>query len=345
MLAEVFPENASAVAMDFATSGYGDDTQVDHKTSSASASLQQRQPYSSYTNNNTNEDVLQSMVEPHQFGRPHSVSHHLAASPPLVNHPLSLPNVNSVNANPVNGLKPSLGQPFKTQYTVLPPAYEHQMDSFSYGLGTRPKVEIGVADFDAFNPQIRQSPAGVIGGNGGNSGYQYTPPTAGVGNPMLDGGKTERQVPKKRKGTKRRTKNPASGSENSIRWEDLNIDENVASIVFSVLPKEKVNQFLNDGASSIMCTLNSHLTTEQQNAIKIVKQRLRAEKKSRREKQRRVHVNNSLMALATKINVKPEEQDMNSILIHAVKYIEKQQQEIDSLRQMLLASGMATNKV
>lgn len=146
--------------------------------------------------------------------------------------------------------------------------------------------------------------------------------------------------PKRRKSSKRRVDGVDSNGNvvldtSKITWEDLNIDEAVWEVVHSVLTKDQVGNFLNDTENIIYGNIQSTLTPEQRQAFKVVKQRLRAEKKSRREKHRRVHVNNSLVLLARTINIDPDEKDMNSILRNAIDFVKQQKVEIQKLNALL----------
>mmetsp|Transcript_1703 Transcript_1703/g.1988 ORF Transcript_1703/g.1988 Transcript_1703/m.1988 type:complete len:283 (-) Transcript_1703:175-1023(-) len=122
-----------------------------------------------------------------------------------------------------------------------------------------------------------------------------------------------------------------------IEWDSLQIDEETARIVFSTVPKEHIDELLNEGDSPFTRRhVNSgELTDEQKKAIQLVRKRSRAERKSRREKIRRMQVNNLFNELASSLGIDPVTKDMASILTAAISYVDKSRKEIDSLKGRL----------
>eukprot|EP00511_Aplanochytrium_stocchinoi_P009498 CAMPEP_0204872318 /NCGR_PEP_ID=MMETSP1348-20121228/37846_1 /ASSEMBLY_ACC=CAM_ASM_000700 /TAXON_ID=215587 /ORGANISM="Aplanochytrium stocchinoi, Strain GSBS06" /LENGTH=289 /DNA_ID=CAMNT_0052027109 /DNA_START=127 /DNA_END=996 /DNA_ORIENTATION=- len=127
----------------------------------------------------------------------------------------------------------------------------------------------------------------------------------------------------------------SKASDCKIEWESLQIDDETARIVFSTVPREHIDELLNEGDSPFTRRhINSgELTEEQKRAIQLVRKRSRAERKSRREKIRRMQVNNLFNELAAKLDVDPVTKDMASILSAAIGFVEKSQAEIDALKE------------
>lgn len=66
--------------------------------------------------------------------------------------------------------------------------------------------------------------------------------------------------------------------------------------------------------------------------LRYIRKKTRAERKSRREKIRRIHVNNLLETLATTLELDNENRDMASVLTNAIEYVNRTKDEIRVLK-------------
>lgn len=137
---------------------------------------------------------------------------------------------------------------------------------------------------------------------------------------------------KKRKGAKRRG---ISGEIVNMKIElsELSLDEKTKRIVKKVFGDKKIEEILSAPSTNLhlnsLRNLKEKLTPTEKAAVLKFRKRVKAERKSRREKQRRVQVNTSLNTLANLINLDAEQVDMNTILKRATLIIKQQQQQIE----------------
>eukprot|EP00924_Labyrinthula_sp_SR-Ha-C_P016548 snap_masked-scaffold_6-processed-gene-6.45-mRNA-1 protein AED:1.00 eAED:1.00 QI:0/0/0/0/1/1/2/0/261 len=115
----------------------------------------------------------------------------------------------------------------------------------------------------------------------------------------------------------------------------LKLEESSLEVLYKYVPREKVLPYF-DGKHKIVGL--SSASDKDKKTLQKIKQAIRGLKKSEREKQRRIQVNENLFKLAASIGINPHLHDTNSILESATKYIEDMKQKIQILEHTVYNS-------
>lgn len=122
--------------------------------------------------------------------------------------------------------------------------------------------------------------------------------------------------------------------EYTIAWEAFDIPEETKQVLKTQVPKAVLEELLTLGEAAFVKhkEIINHLTKPQKEAIRYIRKKTRAERKSRREKIRRIHVNNLLETLAATLELDNENRDMASILQKAIDYVNRTKDELRVLK-------------
>lgn len=120
----------------------------------------------------------------------------------------------------------------------------------------------------------------------------------------------------------------------TIAWESFDIPEETKHVLKTQVPKQVLEELLTLGEAAFVKhkEIINHLTKPQKEAIRYIRKKTRAERKSRREKIRRIHVNNLLETLAATLELDNENRDMASILQKAIDYVNRTKDELHMLK-------------
>ena len=120
----------------------------------------------------------------------------------------------------------------------------------------------------------------------------------------------------------------------TIAWDSFDIPEETKHVLKTQVPKAVLEELLTLGEAAFVKHKDviTHLTKPQKEAIRYIRKKTRAERKSRREKIRRIHVNNLLETLAATLELDNENRDMASILQKAIDYVHQTKDELRVLK-------------